>query len=194
MGSLEMPLTGIWKISMESLTPISQAWGSLGSIFAVLATDAFAIFQRRSGWLMLFILFGGVGGSTVVLSSKARENGQECVASTHQACSSLSILTHEWGWEGGHFLTTSFSYQGRMFQPHCSFSTTALHGGKVNKRLGTMWFFAPKGLPTVIAFLKDIFIFLFSGRILLTTWGLQSVWKRNHLHSWITHSCPTIST
>lgn len=78
MGSLEMPLTGIWKISMESLTPISQAWGSLGSIFAVLATDAFAIFKRRSRLANAIYLFGGVGGSTVVLSSKARKWTRMC--------------------------------------------------------------------------------------------------------------------
>ena len=68
MGSLEMPLTGIWKISMESLTPISLAWESLGSISAVLVTDASAIYKRRSRLADAIYLFGGVGGSTVVCS------------------------------------------------------------------------------------------------------------------------------
>lgn len=69
MGSLEMPLTGIWKISMKSLTPISQMWESQGSVSAVLVTDASAIYERRSRLAdAIYLLIWRSGGSTVVCS------------------------------------------------------------------------------------------------------------------------------
>lgn len=137
-----MPLSCIRKISMKNLTPLSQVLGRQGSFSAALATDVSTIYERRSR-LMLFIWGGGEQYCGMFFHLK-QVNGQECVASSNWA-SSFPFLTHEWSQEGVRFLTTSFSYHGRMLQLHSPSSTARLHGVKSTRDWGWCDSLSPEG-------------------------------------------------
>lgn len=112
----------------------------------------------QAGWCYLFI-WRSRGQYCGMFFHLKQENGQECIVSTHQACSTLSI-------------PDSWMRSGRRTLPHhiiqlprlgASTSLLLLNNhapwGKVNKRLGMMWFFVPQR-ARVIAFWRTFYISL----------------------------------